>query len=148
MSSTSLKKSLGGSSSPSLSRSSNKGQRHSHGLLAKSKGTSTLLTGSEFYVEFTLCMREKYASSNWSIVGGFNKFQDRKRIFERYINWFYKEYGNHMIPGHLSHRKCASGSNFTKHGLADKTSDICTRCRLGLEAKKIYFLKDVINKIF
>jgi hypothetical protein len=72
----------------------------------------------------------------------------QKRIFERYINWFCNEYGNHKISGHLSHRKCASGSNLRKHGLADKTSDICTRFRVGSEAKKIYFLKDVINKIF
>jgi hypothetical protein len=72
----------------------------------------------------------------------------QKRIFERYINWFYNEYGNHMIPGHLSHRKCASGSNITKHGLADKTSDKSTMCIFGSEARKTYFLKDVINKIF
>jgi hypothetical protein len=75
MSSTSFKKSLGGSSSPSLSRSSNKGQKHSNGSLEKSKRTSKRLTCSEFSVEFTKCMREKYASSYWSIVGGFNKFQ-------------------------------------------------------------------------
>jgi hypothetical protein len=51
-----------------------------------------------------------------------------------------------MIPGHLSHRKCASGSNFTKHGPADKTSDKCTRCRVGSETKKIYFLKMLLIK--